>query len=282
MNNIININNSKYYYRKDKLIGKGSFCSVYKGFRKISNNKIINVAVKIEKKGEINTLLKEYKYYKLMREKNKNNVNIPKYYALLEDNDNLYLIIQLYGLSLESIKKKINKEYDLFSIKNITINILKLLEFIHECGFLHRDIKPDNILLSKDYKKIFLIDYGLSKDYIEKKKHICNRTGVNPSGTLRYMSKNVNNGNECSRRDDLISLGYTIIYLAKGKLPWQGIKINKNNKKKYEILGDIKNNLKISELCENLPKCIVKYITYCYKLNFEEKPDYKYLISLFL
>jgi len=281
MSDIINICNSKYYYKKEKLIGKGSFCSVYKGYRKMSDNKMINVAVKIEKKnGEINTLLKEYKYYKLLREKNKDSNNIPKYYALLKDENNYYLILQLYGLSLESIKKKINKEFDLFSIKNIAINIIKLIEFIHECGFLHRDIKPDNILLSKDYKKIYLIDFGLSKDYIVKKAHISNRTGVNPSGTLRYMSKNVNLGNECSRRDDLISLGYTIIYLIKGKLPWQGIKISKNNKK-YEILGDIKNKVKIQDLCKDLPKCILKYISYCYKLRFEENPDYKYLISLF-
>ena len=186
MNNIINICNSKYYYKKDKLIGKGSFCSVFKGFRKLSNNKIINVAVKIEeKKNNINTLLKEYKYYKIMKENKDKSINIPKYYTILEDENNYYLILQLYGLSLESIKKKINKNYDLFSVKNIAINIIKLIEFIHKCGFLHRDIKPDNILLSKDYKKIYLIDFGLSKDYLVK----INRTGVNPSGTLRYMSK---------------------------------------------------------------------------------------------
>ena len=231
-------------------------------------------------KNEVNTLLREHIFYKKL--KLINNINImPKYYGLYEDDNNYYLVIQLLGLSLEKINKKINKKFDIYSIKNIAIKLITCIKHIHNSGILHRDIKPDNILLSNDYKNIYLIDYGLSKFYIKKGKHIIEQDGINPSGTLRYMSKYVNNLKECSRRDDLISTGYTLIYLLKGRLPWQGLKI-KEGGKKYEYIGKIKNNITLEELCSDLPICVYNYMEYCYKLKFADDPDYNYLGKLFI
>jgi calcium-dependent protein kinase len=90
-------------------------------------------------------------------------------------------------------------------------------------------------------------------------------------------SINAHLGLELSRRDDLISIGYNLIYLLKGGLPWQGIKgkdrSNKLAQKKIQIPNDV--------LCSGLPNEFLHYLNYCKNLKFEERPDYKFLKGLF-
>ena len=101
-------------------------------------------------------------------------------------------------------------------------------------------------------------------------------------GSMYYMSANANKGYEQSRRDDLESLGYLLIFLANGDLPWRKIKhLNINKEEKYDRVLDLKKALSGKELCEGLPEEFAKYINYCRKLYFEEDPNYDYLRSLF-
>jgi len=131
-------------------------------------------------------------------------------------------------------------------------------------------------------RTVYLIDYGLAKRFRDPmtKIHIPYKEGKRLTGTARYASINTHIGIEQARRDDLECLGYTLIYLAKGGLSWQGIK-DSDKKEKYNKIGDKKSKTPTVTLCEGLPQEFVNYMNYCLSLSFEDKPDYTSLKKLF-
>lgn len=160
----------------------------------------------------------------------------------------------------------------------IGIRLLKTLNLIHNKYIVHRDLKPENLLTGND-RQIFLIDFGLSKRYIDTKGvHIPRMENKSFRGTLRYCSINMHMGVENSRRDDLESLGYVLIFFLKGKLPWQGIRTAPNLRAKAIAQKKIKTSL--GELCSGLPNELMKYMKIVRDLGFDEKPDYHMLEKL--
>jgi hypothetical protein len=98
---------------------------------------------------------------------------------------------------------------------------------------------------------------------------------------MRYISTHIHEGNVYSRRDDIISILYVIIYLLKGRLPWCGLKVEPSDKRtKAEIVYEVKKETPIPILCTGLPSIFERMLTYAYKIGFEEKPDYIYLKRL--
>ena len=154
------------------------------------------------------------------------------------------------------------------------------IEYMHKKGIIHRDIKPNNFLIGLSQKKniIYICDFGLAKLYKDPKtgKHIPYKDGKSPLGTVRYSSIYTQLGIEQSRRDDLESLFYTLIYFSNGSLPWQGIKA-KSKSQKNELILEKKINISNNELCQNLPNEFISFIHYIKDLKFEEKPNYLYL-----
>jgi len=168
----------------------------------------------------------------------------------------------------------------------MAIQLISRLENLHNIGIIHRDLKPDNLLvgLGPNRRIIYLIDFGLAKYYIDNSgKHKEIVRDKNLTGTIRYVSLNVQDGVEASRRDDLESLGYVCIYCLKGGLPWQTVSTTSSDlkEKKYYSIKTKKREIALINLCSNIPLEFMIYLDYCRNLKYEETPNYKYLKNLF-
>ena len=176
--------------------------------------------------------------------------------------------------------------------KEVTLYLISMLQIInrvHDAGIVHRDIKPENFMISLpnteqkqkgDGGKILnVIDFGLSRFYMKGDSHVINTYDRSIVGTIRYISTHIHDGNVYSRRDDIISIIYVSIYLLKGKLPWMGLYPKKGDTRtKEELVYDKKVKTTSNELCEGLPYLFQKLLDYAYSLEFEDKPDYSYMI----
>jgi len=155
---------------------------------------------------------------------------------------------------------------------------------VHSRSFIHRDIKPDNFLmgLAKKANQVHIIDFGLAKKYRDPKSHIHipYRENKNLTGTARYASINTHLGIEQSRRDDMESLGYVMMYFLRGSLPWQGLKAA-TKRQKYEKISEKKMSTSVESLCKGYPIEFVTYFQYCRSLRFDDKPDFSYLRKMF-
>lgn len=141
--------------------------------------------------------------------------------------------------------------------------LLERVDTLHSRHLIHRDIKPANFVvgLNDQGANIFCVDFGLSKRYRHPKnlQHIPHRDGRSLTGTPRYASINNHLGIEQSRRDDLESIGYVLIYFLKGSLPWQGLKA-KNAQKKYRLILEKKQQVSIAQLCQGCPSQFAEFL----------------------
>lgn len=258
-------------------LGSGSFGFVYEAKLKSSGEK---VALKVEDREKSHKVKNEYMIYTKLRKFYPLD-GIPKVYEFIETSKFNLMVMEILGDSLEDMFNKCERKFKLSTVLELGIQIIKLLEVVHERRYIHRDIKPNNFLLGKGNKKnqVYIMDFGLSKKYMKEDKHIPLRTGRSLVGTPRYASTNMHMGFEPSRRDDLESVGYMLVYFLLGKLPWQGIK--KKGESHIKEIGNVKISVPLSVLCADIPKCFEDYLAYCKNLNFDEKPDYTMLRSLF-
>lgn len=283
-------------YEFVKKLGSGSFgdvlCAIDKkaktGNKQGSLTKYVAVKVEHNKKDERSRVLDEFKIYQYLR-RHGFKEGIAKLYNYIEIPGYNMLVMEMLGPSLEDMFNKYGRIFKLCTVYSIAIQLIDLIQTLHELYFIHRDIKPNNFSLGyHDYKQIYMLDFGLSKKYYSKDRgHMPMNTGKHLVGTVRYVSKNMHMGIEPSRRDDLESIGYMLIYFAKGKLPWQGLqnKVHGNNNLPIDHkkqIGKMKQATGLDSLCSGLPRCFNKYLEYCGKLKFPEEPDYEYLKNLFI
>ena len=280
--------------------GKGTFGQVYLSYN-IRDN--IEVAVKKEERKlnqKSSPLKNESKIFcELLNISQKQNLTgtnlisqdeiqgVPKFYGVGECLDSNYLIMEFLGPNLtELFHYSGNGKFSIITVCLLAIQMLNRIEFLHKHNFVHRDIKPENFLIGTNEKSniIYLIDFGLSKRYRNPKthNHIPYRENRPLAGTARYVSINTHLGIEQSRRDDLESIGYILIYFLKGNLPWIGLKDSKNNQHKYEKIKEKKLQIPTEILCYSLPIEIIVYLNYCKNLKFEDRPNYDYIRGLFI
>jgi len=172
--------------------------------------------------------------------------------------------------------------WSLFTVLMNTVSHVQLsaIESLHTRHFIHRDIKPTNFMVQADGSPptVFLIDFGLARLFRDPATllHCPYTTGHLVVGTLPFISINGQQGFAQSRRDDLESLAYTIIYMACGDLPWSNICACRD----YEAVLRKKESITTEELCEGLPAPFYKFFTHVRSLGFDENPDYRHLHTI--
>ena len=158
------------------------------------------------------------------------------------------------------------------------------IEYIHSRNFIHRDIKPENLLIGvkKRGNQVNIIDFGLAKKFRSSKthQHIDYKENMSFTGTARYTSINTHLGVTQSRRDDLESLAYVLIYFLRGTLPWQGLKAA-NKTHKYNLIMEKKKSMSTDLLCQGFPDEFGIFLDYTRALGFVDEPDYSYIRELF-
>ena len=287
-----------YICNNENPIGSGSFGQVLYGKHK---NTSLEVAVKvISSDTSTDTIRKEINFSKQLQKI----TGFPTiYYTCVYDKKNI-IVESLLGPSLDKLFKYCGRKFPLKTVCLIGKEIVKRLENMHEKGILHRDLKPNNLTWGNfnssynnisnfnsinnisnnlDIKTIFLIDFGLSCSFLEgglSYKHYKIKTNLSFVGTLRYASLNSHKGIRQSRRDDLESMIYILIYFLKGKLPWQDVKA-KQNEERHKLISEIKSKVTIESLCENLPSEFAELLTYVKNLEFDEKPIYSKFYAFF-
>ncbi len=260
-------------------IGKGSFGTVFAGINTKTNEK---VAIKTEvQTDKPNLSLLESESHKL--NSLRNSIGIPKIYEFGKVDGFNILVMEQLGKSLNQLFISQNRKFSLKTVCVLGIDMLKIIQHVHSKKQIHRDIKPDNYMMGRDNTRdtLYLIDFGLAKRYIlSNGQHIPYKTGKSMTGTARYCSIYTHQGIEQSRRDDLESIGYVLLFFLRGNLPWQGIKA-KSNDKHYEKIGNVKQNTSIQDLCNGFPNELCDYFNYVKQLEFVEEPDYNLLIQIF-
>ncbi|MQM07738.1 hypothetical protein Taro_040583 [Colocasia esculenta] len=270
-------------YKLGRKIGSGSFGEIYLATH-VDTFEI--VAVKIEKtETKHPQLLYEAKLYNALRGAS-GIANIR--WSGINGEDNV-LVLDLLGPSLEDLFVYCGRKFSLKSVLMLADQMITRIEYLHSKGYLHRDIKPDNFLMglgrkanqaSTEIRCISSI-LDLQKDIV-----ICppiatfHTENKNLTGTARYASCNTHLGIEQSRRDDLESLGYVLLYFLRGSLPWQGLKAA-TKKQKYDKICEKKLSTPIEVLCKSHPVEFASYFHYCHSLTFDQRPDYGFLRRLF-
>ncbi|KAI7743572.1 hypothetical protein M8C21_000771 [Ambrosia artemisiifolia] len=265
-------------FKLEKKIGCGSFGELYLGVNVKSGEE---VAVKLESsKTKHPQLHYESKLYMLLQ----GGTGVPHLKWFGVEGEYNAMVIDLLGPSLEDLFNYCNRKLTLKTVLMLADQLINRVEYMHSRGFLHRDIKPDNFLmgLGRKESQVYIIDYGLAKKYrdLQTHKHIPYRENKNLTGTARYASVNTHLGVEQSRRDDLESLGYVLMYFLRGSLPWQGLKAG-TKKQKYDRISEKKMVTPVELLCKSYPSEFTSYFHYCRSLRFDDKPNYSYLKKLF-
>ena len=251
-----------YHYHLLEKIGDGAFGEVFKGQHRYTHSL---VAIKCEEKQANTNLLKNesiiYQYLKGIH-------GIPSLRWFGQNDTHYYLVTDLLGYSLQQVVMTHGK-LSLHIVLQLMIHMIHIVQSIHNKGLVHRDLKPAHFLfdVSNNEHSLYLVDFGLCK---QSSPH---PHGINPSfvGSMNYASIRAHHWLELGRKDDLESLGYIMIFLYCGTLPW-------SNMKHIEELVDAK--VTLFKIDNQLPDIILWYLRYVHNLKMQDIPDYDMLITI--
>ncbi|CAA7392243.1 unnamed protein product [Spirodela intermedia] len=275
-------------YKVERMLGAGGFGLVYIGRRVAGGSQgngpnAFKVALKFEHRNSTGCRFGppyEWQVYDHL----KGCYGLPRVHYKGRQGDYFVMIMDILGPSLLDVFISIGQVMPPNMVACIAVEAISILEKLHQKGFVHGDVKPENLLLGKPRssgeKKLFLIDFGLAsmwRDSLSGQHVSLCQQPDNFRGTTRYASVHAHLGLTASRRDDLDSLAYTLIFLIKGRLPWEGYQ---GNDKRFLVFMN-KTVTSPETLCGGCPPPFAQFLEAVKKIQFVEQPTYSKLISLF-
>ncbi|KAI3935156.1 hypothetical protein MKW92_005626 [Papaver armeniacum] len=246
-------------YKIDRKLGKGGFGQVFVGRRvsggtdRISGPGATEVALKFEHKSSKGCNYGppyEWQVYNTLGGSH----GVPRVHYKGKQGEYYVMVMDMLGPSLWDAWNTAGQAMSSEMVACIAVESISILEKMHARGYVHGDVKPENFLLGQpstaQEKKLFLVDLGLATKWRDGASGQHVEYDQRPDvfrGTVRYASVHAHLGRTASRRDDLESLAYTLIFLHKGRLPWQGYQII------YQV-GQKRGRLTIEEEDDGQPK----------------------------
>lgn len=217
-------------YELIQQIGSGSFSNVYKAKHYSKDN---FVAIKFDHDENSKILIQNEinVYLSLLKKDSSSFVNI-KSFGIIDKRN--YIIMDYISCNLEDyVTTGKESENALFTPTFIFERLTHIVTKLHDCGYVHRDLKPDNILVKNN--DIYLIDLGFSTKISSK----CYNRKI---GSILFSSYNTHAHNyQYRKKDDIISCYYIVCYLfGNKKLPWTNLKMNNNCEMSDRVLYHIK------------------------------------------
>lgn len=269
-------------YTVERRLGKGGFGQVYLGRRNAGNGAgAVEVALKFEhktSKGCHHGPPSEWKVYEILGGIH----GVPRVHYRGLQGDYFVMVMDMLGVSLWDAYNNGSHTMSVEMVACIAIEAISILEKVHSKGYVHGDVKPENFLLgppgTPEEKRLFLVDLGLASKWKDRCGHVDydQRPDVF-RGTVRYASVHAHLGRTGSRRDDLESLAYTLVFLLRGHLPWQGYQ----GENKGFLVCKKKMSTSPESICTFCPEPFKEFLDYVVNLKFEEEPNYAKCISLF-
>ncbi|GMH11848.1 hypothetical protein Nepgr_013689 [Nepenthes gracilis] len=276
-------------YRIERKLGKGGFGQVYVG-RRVGGNLndrtgpgAVEVALKFEhrsSKGCNHGPPYEWQVYNALGGSH----GVPRVHYKGRQGEYYIMVMDMLGPSLWDVWNNDSHTMSIEMVACIAIEAISILEKMHSRGYVHGDVKPENFLLgppgTPDEKKLFLVDLGLAIRWRDSSTGLHVEYDQRPDvfrGTVRYASVHAHLGRTGSRRDDLESLAYTLIFLLRGRLPWQGYQ----GENKGYLVCKKKMATSPETLCCFCPQPFRQFVEYVVNLKFDEEPNYAKYISLF-
>lgn len=221
----------------------------------------------------------EYRIYHWLHSQDRLAIGIPRVRFLGNTPTHEVMIMDLCGPTLGSLLSICpGSRMSLKTVAMIAVQALFRIQHVHQCSFLHRDIKPENMAMGrKDKSTLYFLDFGLAKRYQDHKsgEHLPYHKDKGFTGTVKFATLRTHMGVEQSRRDDIESLGYMLVYLFQGRLPWKTRDKELSPKEKRAKVFQQKRDISMTKLCEGMPVVFAEFIRYARQMGFHERPDYK-------
>ncbi len=247
-----------------KMQGKGSFGIVYRCFDlqtgenvtlKVGRSKMAASLCQTEAKALIHLFSAHVRH-------------VPKLVAIKQTPHLSYLAVEQLGPPL-STQIVLEAALPLKTVLEIGRSMNSCLNSIHQCGYIHRDIKPGNFALAKKSKQLFIFDFAIARKFVDAQGNP-HPPRPNPGfrGSIAYASPNAHCETELSPRDDYWGLLYSIIELFMGKLPWATIKdkAHVHRAKLGLIAGD-----DVTQMLPGPFRCLIDYLA---TVPFGQTVDY--------